>query len=128
MCLMINRNFCLKNGIHKRKTEVQALPSFQHILILSSPKEFFYNNASECSHFKYKSKILEHNTEKQPGYRNTLQSSWAQAIDIYHKLVVTTSQNVQLCVVDKGPYKLAPLYSHLKISALTWGKRDPEKN
>ena len=90
-------------------------------------EELFYNNASECSHFKYKCKILEHNTEKQPSYRNTLQCSWAQAIDIYYKLVVTTSKNIQLCVVDKGPYKLAPLYSHLKMSALAWGKLDPEK-
>ena len=71
--------------------------------------------------------MLEHNTEKQPSYRNSLQCSWGQAIDIYHKLVVTTSQNVQLCAVDKGPYKLAPSYSRLKMSALAWGKVDPEK-
>ena len=89
--------------------------------------EFFYNNASECTHFKFKCKVREHNAQVQPGYGNNLKCSWGEAIDVYQKLVTEISQNVQLSVIDKGPYTLAPEFIHLKMTHEGWSKLNLEE-
>ena len=89
--------------------------------------DFFYNNASECIHFKFKCKVREHNAQVQPGYGNNLKCSWVEAIDIYQNLVTQISQNVQLSVVDKGPYELAPRFRHLKMTHQAWTKLNLEE-
>ena len=75
---------------------------------------FFYDNASECSHFKFKCKGREHNALKQPGYGNNLRCPWVEGIQIYQKLVAEIFQNIQLSVADKGPFELAPRVHHLE--------------
>lgn len=49
--------------------------------------EFFFNNAQECSDFKYKSKILEEKMSTTPGYRPRVKRSSTQALVLYRRLV-----------------------------------------
>jgi len=65
-------NYSLQNVKEDMKSGM--LPPVRREIGLESG--FFYNNASECSHFKFKCKVREHNALKQPGYGNNLRCSW----------------------------------------------------
>lgn len=61
------------------------------------------------------------------GMVNNLKCSWGEVIDVYQKLVTEISQNVQLSVIDKGPYKLAPAFIHLTMTHKAWSKLNVEE-
>jgi len=50
-----------------------------------------------------------------------------EGIQIYERLVAEISQNIQLSVVDKGPYELAPRVHHLTMSHQEWTKLNLEE-
>ena len=48
---------------------------------------FYYNNAEECSHFKYKWKLREHKAMTSTDYGRDIHVSWVRAITVYKKMV-----------------------------------------
>lgn len=82
--------------------------------------EFFFNNAQECSNFKYKSKILEEKMSTTPGYCPCVKCSWTEALVLYRRLVEEVKRNKQRAVLQKGSFVLAEPYKHLEIPLHQW--------
>lgn len=66
--------------------------------------DFFYNNAQECSNFKYKCKIKEAKVTSTPGYRPNLKCTWTEGLLLYRKLVEEASREKQRAVLQKGSF------------------------
>ena len=62
---------------------------------------FFYNNAQECSNFKFKSKIREKKIETSTGYRVNTKCTWVEAIEVYKELVESTRRGMQRSILRK---------------------------
>lgn len=88
---------------------------------------FYYNNAEECSHFKYKCKLREHKAVTSTGYGRDIHVSWVTAITVYKKMVDEVRENIRLAVIGRGPYKLSPAAQHLQMSQQGWSKLSPEE-
>ena len=89
--------------------------------------EFFYNNAQECSNFKYKSKIKEAKVSTIPGYRPNLKCTWTEALVTYRKLVEEASRNKQRAVLQKGSFVLSERYRHLQVPLNKWSAMTPKE-
>ena len=75
------------------------------------PKDnFCYNNAEECSHFKYKCKLREHKAGTSTGYGRDIHVSWVTAITVYKKMVDEVRENIRLAVIGRGSYRLSPQF------------------
>ena len=84
--------------------------------------KFFFNNAQECTNFKYKSKVREAKMENSTGYRPSLKCTWVEAIKLYKEMVEEVNREKQRAVLGKGPYALSGKYSHLEVPLLNWTK------
>ena len=89
--------------------------------------EFFYNNAQECSNFKYKSKIQEAKMSTSPGYRPNLKCTWTEALVIYRKVVEEVNRDKQRAVLQKGSFVLAEKYKHLQVLLHKWSAMTPKE-
>lgn len=89
--------------------------------------EFFYNNAQECSNFKYKSKILEEKMNTTPGYRPHVKCTWTEALVLYRKLVEEVSRDKQRAVLQKGSFVFAHHFKHLEIPPHRWSAMTPKE-
>ena len=78
--------------------------------------KFFYNNAQECSNFKYKSKIKEAKVSTTPGYRPNLKCMWSEALVTFRRLVEEASRDKQRAVLQKGSFVLSE--QHTSTSTL----------
>ena len=87
--------------------------------IIGLKDDFYYNNALECQNFWYKQKIEEAKKEKEPGVK-TSECSWVEAIEIYKTMLQEAKNNRQRAVIGKGPFQLAPEFSHLECSDQQW--------
>lgn len=72
--------------------------------------EFFYNNAQECSNFKYKSKIRESKVGKASGYRPTMKCTWVEAIKIYKCMIEEVNRDKAGALLRKGQFLLSSKY------------------
>ena len=90
-------------------------------------ENFYYNNAEECSHFKYKCKLREHKAVTSTGYGRDIHVSWGTAIKVYKCMVDEVRENIRLAVIGKGPYRLSPEAEHLQMSHQGWSKLSPEE-
>lgn len=77
--------------------------------------EFFYNNAQDCSNFKYKSKILEEKMNTSPSYRPHVKCTWTEALVLYRKLIEEVNRDKQHAVLKKGSLVLANCFKYLEI-------------
>ncbi|XP_068744815.1 uncharacterized protein [Montipora capricornis] len=82
--------------------------------------EFFFNNAQECSNFKYKCKILEEKMSTTSGYRPRVKCSWTEAIVLYRRLVEEVNRDKQRAVLQKGSFVLTEPYKHLEMPLHQW--------
>ena len=82
--------------------------------------KFFYNNAQECSNFKYKSKIKEAKVSTTPGYCPNLKCTSTEALVTYRKLVEEASRDKQRAVLQKGSFVLSERYRHLQVPLNKW--------
>lgn len=89
--------------------------------------EFFYNNAQECSNFKYKSKIQEAKVSTTPGYCPNLRSTWTEALVTYRKLVEEANRDKQRAVLQKGSFVLSVRYRHLQVPLNKWSAMTPKE-
>ena len=89
--------------------------------------DFFYNNAQECSNFKYKSKIREAKVSNTPGYRPNLKCTWTEALVMYRKLVEEASRDKQMAVLQKGSFVLSERYRHLQVPLNKWSEMTPKQ-
>lgn len=102
--------------------KVGMAPEIRRIIGL---KDDFYNdNALECQNFPYKQKI-EAKKEKEPGVK-TSECSWVEAIEIYKTMLQEARNNIKRAVIGKGPFQLAPEFSHLECSDQQWMEMTPE--
>ena len=89
--------------------------------------EFFYNNAQECSNFKYKSKILEEKMNTSPGYRPHVKCTWTEALVLYRNLVEEVNRDKQRAVLRKGSFVLADRFKYLEIPLHIWSTMTPRE-
>ncbi|XP_031553337.1 uncharacterized protein LOC116290448 [Actinia tenebrosa] len=89
--------------------------------------EFFYNNAQECSNFKYKSKIRESKFENATGYRPSMKCTWVEAIKIYGSMVEEVNREKERALLRKGQFLLSPNYRHLEITIQQWSSMTPNE-
>lgn len=89
--------------------------------------EFFYNNAQECSNFKYKSKIQEAKVSTTPGYCPNLRSTWTEALVTYRKLVEEANRDKQRAELQKGSFVLSERYRHLQVPLNKWSAMTPKE-
>lgn len=87
---------------------------------------FFYNNAIECAHFKYKNKLREFTALTSTGNKTSIKVSWLDALKIYKSMVDDVRENIRLAVVGKGPYRLSSKANRLAMSPVEWSKMTPE--
>ena len=106
----------MKNGM---------LLSFRRYAGLSD--DFCYNNAQECSNFKYKSKIREAKMADFVGYRPNVKCTWVEAILHYEEMVGAVNRDKRRAVIAKGAYLLSSEYEHLYLSQLRWSKMSIEQ-
>ncbi|CAB4002048.1 Hypothetical predicted protein, partial [Paramuricea clavata] len=104
--------------------KVGMLPSVRREIGLND--NFFYSNAEECSHFKYKCKIREHKALTATGYGRNVNVSWLEAINVYKSMVDQVRENIRLAVLGIGPYSFAPEAQHLVVTQKEWSKLSPE--
>ena len=89
--------------------------------------QFFYNNAQECSNFKYKSKVLEEKMNTTPGYRPCVKCTWTEALVLYRKLVEEVNRDKQRAVLQKGSLVFAHRFKHLEIPLHRWSAMTPKE-
>ena len=130
----------LEKGIHPGK-EPQFVQYFRDCIeedmkegmLLSTRRkaglndEFFYNNAQECSNFKYKSKILEEKMNTSPGYCPRVKCTWTEALVLYRNLVEEVNRDKQRAVLRKGSFVLADRFKHLEIPLHNWSTMTPRE-
>ena len=89
--------------------------------------ELFYNNAQECSNFKYKSKILEEKMNTTPGYRPHVKCTWTEALVLYRKLVEEVNRDKQRAVLRKGSFVFTDRLKYLEIPLHRWSTMTPRE-
>ena len=89
--------------------------------------EFFFNNAQECSNFKYKSKIKEAKVMTTAGYRPNLKCTWTGALVMYRKLVEERSRDKQRAVLQTGSFVFSERYRHLEVPLHRWSAMNTER-
>lgn len=90
--------------------------------------QFFYNNAQECSNFKYKSKVLEEKMNTMPGYHPRVKCTWNEVLVLYRKLVEEVNRDKQRAVLQKGSLVFAHRFKHLEIPLHRWSAMTPKKS
>ena len=83
---------------------------------------FFYNNSTEPTNFRFKNKIRQKKTLSETSGQPSKQCSLSEAIEIYKDFLEEYNRNAQRAIIGVGPYKLAPKFESFLIPAGRWAQ------
>lgn len=88
--------------------------------------KWFYNNASEGLHSKFKQKIKQRKTNAATSGQPN-KCSWTETAGIYQDMCSRVRRDVQRALIDQGPYKLHPEFEHLGVDIEKWRNMTPSE-
>ena len=77
--------------------------------------DFFSDNASEIINHRFKVKVWEQKSTTVPSGHKSLNCTWVEAIDVYHRMLAETHRNMHRAVIGLGPYHLADQCKNCKV-------------
>ena len=81
---------------------------------------FFYDNASESINHRFKVKVQEQKSTTVPSGHISLNCTWVEAIDVYHRTLEETRRNIHRAVIGLGPYRLADQCKNCKVDPVVY--------